>query len=120
MATTQITGREGEQCAAMYLESAGYRILERNARFGRYEIDIVAFDPDRDMIVFVEVKARKRHSEAYPIHTAVGGHKRQSMKSAIARWVTLHDYDGAGRTDVICVAEGKIIEHLMDIGSDFY
>ncbi|NTW15484.1 MAG: YraN family protein [Candidatus Moranbacteria bacterium] len=54
------TGRRGEDAAARYLRSKGYRILERNYRNGRGkavgEVDIVASD-DRG-IVFVEVKAR--------------------------------------------------------------
>ena len=38
------TGKRGERLAAWYLFFHGYRILERNYRYGRYEIDIVARD----------------------------------------------------------------------------
>ena len=37
-------GRWGERLAAWYLLCHGYRILERNYRYGRWEIDIVARD----------------------------------------------------------------------------
>ncbi|MDR2028361.1 MAG: YraN family protein [Treponema sp.] len=47
-------GREGEKQAAAVLEGAGMRIIARNVRSGRGEIDIVALDGDT--IVFVEVK----------------------------------------------------------------
>jgi putative endonuclease len=60
--TTSEIGRRGEGAAVGYLEARGMRVLDRNYRFGREEIDIVAFEPtpanDGGMIVFVEVKAR--------------------------------------------------------------
>ncbi len=118
--TTAITGAEGEAIAADYLRGIGYRILERNTRFGRYEIDIIAKDPSRAMIVFIEVKSRTGFDPAYPIRTAVNYRKRRALRHAIARWVNLHHYEGAGRIDVISVADGVVIEHLLDLGADFY
>ncbi len=52
-------GVDGETLAAAYLESLGYRLLERNftSRFG--EIDIVAVSPDGRYLCFTEVKTRK-------------------------------------------------------------
>ncbi|MBQ7897327.1 MAG: YraN family protein [Clostridia bacterium] len=51
----QKTGRRGEKLAAEFLENKGYRILERNFRSGRNEIDIIAsFSGD---LIFVEVKS---------------------------------------------------------------
>jgi putative endonuclease len=47
-------GREGEKQASAILENAGMRIIARNVRSGRGEIDIVALDGDT--VVFVEVK----------------------------------------------------------------
>ena len=62
MATTAEIGRRGEDVAVAFLEAKGYRILDRNVRWGREEVDIVAFEPtprdDGGMIVFIEVKAR--------------------------------------------------------------
>ena len=52
----QILGRLGEDIAADYLEKNGYRIVRRNQRFGKNELDIVC--EDDDFIVFVEVKTR--------------------------------------------------------------
>ena len=39
-------GTAGEDEATAFLEKAGYRILERNFRAERGEIDIIAGDPD--------------------------------------------------------------------------
>lgn len=51
------TGRRGEQAAVDYLRRAGFSILERNWRSGRYELDIVARRWDE--LHFVEVKTRR-------------------------------------------------------------
>lgn len=50
-------GRKGEELAAAYLERNGYRILARNWRCPRGEIDIIARDGNE--LVFVEVKTRR-------------------------------------------------------------
>jgi putative endonuclease len=50
-------GREGENRAAAALEGAGMRIIARNVRSPRGEVDLVALDGDT--IVFAEVKAWK-------------------------------------------------------------
>ncbi len=118
--TTQLTGSLGEEIAAQYLVSNGYDVRERNVRFKKFEIDIVAYDTQEKMMVFVEVKTREHHSQRYPIHTAVDGRKRGAMRKAVARWVTKHDYQESGRTDVLCVSGGRVVEHIKDLGSDFY
>ncbi len=120
MLTTRETGILGEETAAQSLEKSGYIVRERNVRFGKFEIDIVAFDPVQKMIVFVEVKTRTQYSDAYPIHSAMHYRKRRSMRKAIARWVMEHQYDGPARTDVISVSSGRVVEHLKDLGSEFY
>ena len=52
------TGRWGETLAAWYLFFHGCRILERNWRYGRYEIDIVARERRTGVLIFAEVKTR--------------------------------------------------------------
>ncbi|MBI4601734.1 MAG: YraN family protein, partial [Planctomycetes bacterium] len=47
-------GRRGERAAARHLRRQGLRILARNVREGRGEIDLVALDGAT--LVFVEVK----------------------------------------------------------------
>lgn len=50
-------GNETEREAARFLSGRGYRIVDRNVRFRRGEIDLVAYDGD--VMVFVEVKGRR-------------------------------------------------------------
>lgn len=82
MASPAEIGRRGEDLAVAHLEAKGYRVLERNFRFGREEVDIVAFQPtpkdDGGMIVFVEVKARSGDGFGPP-EAAVDKPKQQAI-----------------------------------------
>lgn len=51
-------GRFGEDAAAEHLRRRGLEILARNVRTSLGELDLVALDGD--VVVFVEVKARRR------------------------------------------------------------
>lgn len=55
--TSNKAGREGEDLACKLLLEKGFRIIERNFRFGKGEIDIIA--RDGETLVFVEVKYRQ-------------------------------------------------------------
>jgi putative endonuclease len=48
-------GTKGEQLSAAYLEKIGHKIIKRNYRSGRYEIDIISLD--HNILVFSEVKS---------------------------------------------------------------
>src|SRR2546428_9757385 len=56
MTGRSVLGAEGERVASRFLEARGYRILERNYRTRRGEIDLIA--EDGRMLMFVEVKVR--------------------------------------------------------------
>lgn len=85
----QRIGRLAEDWVAGRLASAGWRILERNARPGgiRGELDIVAHD-GRDL-VFVEVKARSTLARAGPTTPvlAVGARKQAQLRRLAAAWL---------------------------------
>ena len=93
--------RRGEKLAARYLRRAGYRILERNARLGRYEIDIIA--REGDTIAFVEVKTRQDDRIAAP-EDNVTPIKRRHIRRAAHQYIDRHrDPDTYYRFDVVSV-----------------
>src|SRR5687767_13813196 len=57
MAEHNEVGRMGEELANKYLVDLGYEILERNWRYSRFELDVVALK--EDTLHFIEVKTRK-------------------------------------------------------------
>ena len=58
------TGKLGEDVAATFLVQSGFTILQRNARYGGHEVDIIA--REGDTIAFIEVKTRHAGSLAEP------------------------------------------------------
>ena len=53
--TKKKLGTKGEELAAKFLEKSGHRILWRNYRSGKYEIDIISLY--KDILVISEVKS---------------------------------------------------------------
>lgn len=76
-------GSWGESLAARRLETSGCRILARNWRAGRLEVDIVV--RDGPAIAFVEVKTRRPGPQ--PAAEAVDRRKRRHLRRAAARWI---------------------------------
>lgn len=78
----QQIGDAAEQLVADRLEAAGWRILGRQVRVGRSELDIVALDlatPNR--LVIVEVRTRASRSFGAPEET-VDARKRIRLRRA--------------------------------------
>ncbi|WP_420453885.1 YraN family protein [Rubrivirga sp.] len=111
MATTAEIGRRGEDVAAAYLEARGYRILDRNVRFLREEVDLVAFQPtardDGGMIVFVEVKARSGGGFGRPEDAVDAAKQRAIMRVAEAYLHERRLIPSPTRFDVVAVHFGR-------------
>ena len=101
-------GQRGENLAARHLRRLGFRILERNVRVGRYELDIIA--RERDTIAFVEVKTRRNEDTVSPVDN-VGPEKRQHIRRAARRYIAEHKHPNMYyRFDIVSVVvpqEGK-------------
>lgn len=108
-------GAVGEELAAEFLQKNGYLILERNYRFERGEIDLVAKDGDE--LVFVEVKAR--HSLSYgPPEDAITPAKERQVRAVAEGYLFEKHIDVQPcRFDVIAIsyAQGKAdIRHIKN------
>lgn len=94
-------GARGEAQAARYLRKQGYRILDRNVKLGRYEIDIIA--QEGDMIAFVEVKTRSE-DDGIPPETNVGYDKQRRIITAARIYISHRpDAEIHYRFDVVSV-----------------
>jgi putative endonuclease len=96
----QEIGQLGEDAAADLLISKGYKILDRNFRAGRLEIDIVALKDN--FLVFVEVKTRDEHF-LYSPESAVNRRKQSNIISAARFYIGRFKRTEEARLDVITV-----------------
>jgi len=81
--TSHSIGKQGEDLAAAYLESKDWLVFDRNYRFDKAEVDIVA--TDRNYIVFVEVKLRSNTFFGQP-EDYVTPQKEANIKKAAEAW----------------------------------
>ncbi|MEQ1849640.1 MAG: YraN family protein [Candidatus Peribacteraceae bacterium] len=119
MTHAHILGATGEKIAAQYLRDAQYEVLGCNVRLSHDEIDIIARDTTRDMIVFVEVKTRTSVDPAYPVRSSLTKRKRAAMRRAMYRWMQEQGHEGCARLDLLVVTGGRVFEHFYDLGSEF-
>ena len=105
----------GEDAAARFLQRAGYRILERNVRLGRNEIDIIA--QDGDTTVFVEVRTRATLDDVPPEDT-IGPVKQAHLRQAARHYLLQHGREHYYRFDVVAIllpdGEEPTITHFPD------
>lgn len=114
--TTRQTGDGGESLAAEVLAAAGYAIVERNARIGNVEVDIIAQHHNR--LVFVEVKTRK--ADALDWRYGIDAAKIRRLARAGATYVRSRNLPYEVQIDAVLVtlrADGSLpdVEHIADI-----
>ena len=90
-------GRAAEQAAAVHLERAGWRLLGRNVRVGRGELDLIA--RRGHVLAFVEVKARRTRSCGAP-EDAVSPRKQRQVARLAELWLAVRPWALHGVTDV--------------------
>ncbi len=101
MAIPQQRGRRAEALACRFLQGRGLRLLARNYRSRRGEIDLIMQDGDE--LVFVEV--RYRHNTAFGTAAETVTAKKQQRIIHCARYY-LHRYQSAPlvvRFDVVSI-----------------
>jgi len=107
-------GKEGEELATAYLVEKGYRIICRNYRYLKGEIDIIA--QKDNIIAIIEVKSR---SSAYfeNIAETVSKKKIRLLVTAADYYVNTNKFEREVRFDIITILKKKnkfLIEHLED------
>jgi len=107
-------GHHGEWLAAVALMLKGYRILARRHRTKLGEIDLIA--RRGDLVVFVEVKARRTLIEAME---AIGGESERRIEAAADIWLSRQsDYGKLSmRFDMVAVLPWR---WPVDVENAFY
>ncbi len=97
-------GALGEEAAVDLLRAGGYRIVARNHRCPRGEIDVIA--EKGDLLVFVEVRTRATSAFGGPEET-VGARKQRRVIAAARDYLAQRRGRAkAARFDVIAVVDG--------------
>ncbi len=106
-------GNWGEQFAAELLIKKGYTIRERNFRFARGEIDLIA--EHEGMLVFVEVKTASKLDLGDPL-TWVDERKQRQLATVASHYLQKYEIEDVDcRFDVIAIVRqgGKIqVKHI--------
>lgn len=116
MKTNQELGKNGEEYAVKYLKSAGYKILVRNWRWGKAEIDIIASVDE--YIVFVEVKTRSSEDFGAP-YEFVSNKQQKMIINAAHEYILKNDIDLEARFDIITLIKNNK-EKMEHIEGAFY
>ena len=112
MAQHNELGKKGEQLAVDYLLKKGYTIEERNYRFQKAEVDIIA--KLKDTLAIVEVKTRSTTDFGNP-QDFVKPKQIQRLVKAVDEYVTVNELEVEVRFDIIAIVKqgkGFNIEHL--------
>ena len=120
----QPLGRRGEKLARRFLSRRGLKILARNYRCPRGEVDLIALDTSTrrqsgaQTICFVEVKTRTSDRYTDP-ESAVNADKQRHIRNAADYYLAAHDAkDFNVRFDIVSIvlreeAEPQI-KHIAD------
>lgn len=112
MAQHNELGKKGEQLAVDFLIENHYTILERNYRFSKAEVDIIA--KKDDTLAIIEVKTRSSTAFGDP-QDFVKPKQIQRLVKAVDEYVTVNNLDVEVRFDIVAIVKQNktfTIEHL--------
>ncbi len=114
MAQHNELGEKGEQLAVDFLIKNGYTIRDKNWRYQKAEVDIIA---EKDgILAVIEVKTRSTTDFGNP-QDFVNQKKIKLLVAAIDEYVTSKDLDVEVRFDIIAIVKEDAtfnLEHLED------
>ena len=106
----KLIGLQGENKAITHLESLGFEILERNYRYKRAEIDVIAMKSS--LLVFIEVKKRKNNKYGHP-EEFVSDRQKKLIISAADDYIHAINWTKNIRYDIIAITDNQL-EHFED------
>ena len=117
MAQHNELGKEGEEMAVNYLQKNGYTILERNYRFQKAEVDIIA--QLKETLAIVEVKTRSTADFGNP-QDFVKPKQIQRLVLAVDEYVSVNSLDVEVRFDIIAIIKEDKTVKLEHLENAFY
>lgn len=113
--SSKLDGTLGESIAEDWLKNHGYRIISKNYRYRKWEVDIIC--KLNHELVFVEVKMRQTRKFGEP-WLAVNKKKQAAICVAANHYIQKHDHQGAVRFDIISILPDDrqewAITHISD------
>lgn len=106
------TGIEGELLGAVYLLKEGYIIEEKNWRFGRSEVDVIAIK--NNTLHFIEIKTRRSKSFGLP-EDQVGRKKMENLILAAEEYLFIHPEWKRIQFDILSISimQKKQVEYFL-------
>ena len=104
----------GEELAVNFLVNKGVRIVARNYRFKKFEIDIIGQHGDK--IIIYEVKTRETAQIGEP-YKAVTRNKQRQIVQVADRYVRETNNNAEVQFDVISIVHNRfrtVIEHIEE------
>ena len=117
MAQHNELGKKGEQLAVNYLLRQRYEIIERNYRFDKAEVDIIA--KKDEILAIVEVKTRSTTDFGNP-QDFVKPKQIQRLVKAVDEYVTVNGLDVEVRFDIIAIVKNKNVLDIEHLENAFY
>ena len=114
MAQHNELGKKGEQLAVDFLIKKDYQIIERNYRFDKAEVDIIA--QQNDTLAIIEVKTRSSSDFGNP-QDFVKPKQIKNLVKAVDEYINVNSLDVEVRFDIIAIIKENNqfnIEHLED------
>lgn len=104
-------GSEAESAAAKYLSDKGFVIVSRNYKSGPSEIDLICLDGD--LLVFVEVKKRRKGAWETAEETVSPDKQKRLWQTAENYLADMGEMEREVRFDVIAT-DGEAFRHYED------
>lgn len=117
MAQHNELGKKGEQLAVDFLLKNDYQIIERNYRFEKAEVDIIA--KKNDILAVIEVKTRSTVDFGNP-QDFVKPKQIQRLVKAVDDYVNVNDLDVEVRFDIIAIVKAGSTFNIEHLENAFY
>ena len=117
MAQHNELGKKGEQLAVDYLLKNKYEIIERNYRFDKAEVDIIA--KQKDTLAIIEVKTRSTLDFGNP-QDFVKPKQIKRLVKAVDEYVNVNGLDVEVRFDIIAIVKEDKNFKIKHLENAFY